>query len=52
MFNTNFANVHGLSNIYSLSTATDLAILCGFAMKNSIFRKIVNTKSHNYVCGF
>lgn len=48
MFNSNFANVHGLSNVYSFSTANDVAKLCSFAMKNSIFRKIVQTESYNY----
>jgi D-alanyl-D-alanine carboxypeptidase (penicillin-binding protein 5/6) len=48
MFNSNFANVHGLSNVYSFSTANDVAKLCSFAMKNSIFRKIVQTEIYNY----
>lgn len=48
MFNSNFANVHGLSNVYSFSTANDVAKLCSFAMKNGLFRKIVQTESYNY----
>lgn len=46
--NTNLANPHGLSNTSSLSTANDLAKLCTFAMKNTIFRKVVNTQTYNY----
>ena len=48
MLNTHLANPHGLSNNSSLSTANDLAKLCTFAMKNDVFRKVVNTQSHNY----
>lgn len=48
MYNTNFANTHGLSNVYSFSTASDVAKLCSFAMKNSIFRKVVNAQVYNY----
>jgi len=46
--NTSLANPHGLSNTSSLSTANDLAKLCTFAMKNTIFRKVVSTQSYSY----
>lgn len=49
MFNSNFANAHGLSNVYSFSTASDVAKLCSFAMKNGLFRKIVKTECYNYI---
>lgn len=48
MMNTNLVNPHGLSNTASYSTASDLAKLCTYAMKNDKFRRIVNTKSYNY----
>ena len=48
MVNTNLVNPHGLSNTFSLSTASDLAKLCTFAMKNLVYRKIVNTQQHSY----
>jgi D-alanyl-D-alanine carboxypeptidase (penicillin-binding protein 5/6) len=41
LYSTNFANPHGLSNTSSLSTAEDMAILTGYALKNSHFRRIV-----------
>ncbi len=34
MLNTNLVNPHGLSNQASYSTASDLAKLCAYAMKN------------------
>ena len=49
MLNTNLANPHGLSNTASYSTASDLAKLCSFGMKNHIFRKIVNTQKYEYI---
>lgn len=45
---SNFANPHGLSNINNYSTAQDLAKLCAFAMRNTLFRKIVQTRRHSY----
>lgn len=48
MLDTNLANPHGLSNRSSHSTAFDLAKLCTYSMKNSIFRKIVNTQTYEY----
>lgn len=48
MMNTNLVNPHGLSNTASYSTASDLAKLCTYAMKNDKFRKIVNAKSYTY----
>jgi D-alanyl-D-alanine carboxypeptidase len=46
MTQTTFANPHGLANKYNKSTALDLAKLCIETMKDSKFRKIVNTKMH------
>ena len=46
MLSTNLVNPHGLSNTSSYSTANDLAKLCTFAMKNNLFRKIVNTQTY------
>lgn len=48
MMNTNLVNPHGLSNTASYSTASDLAKLCSYAMKNEKFRRIVNTQSYTY----
>lgn len=48
MNNSNFANPHGLSNTNNYSTAEDLAKLCTFSMRNSIFRRVVQTKRYNY----
>lgn len=48
MMNTNLVNPHGLSNTASYSTATDLAKLCTYAMKNDKFRRVVNAKSYTY----
>jgi len=44
---TVWANPHGLSNIYNVSTAEDVAKLTMFGMKNNIFREIVNTRYYN-----
>jgi D-alanyl-D-alanine carboxypeptidase len=45
---SNFANPHGLSNINNYSTAQDLAKLCAYAMRNILFRKIVQTRRYSY----
>ena len=42
--NSNFSNPHGLTAPDHYSTARDLAILFRYAMKNAIFREIVQTK--------
>lgn len=42
--NTNFTNPHGLTAPDHYSTAKDLAILFRYAMKNPMFRDIVQTK--------
>jgi D-alanyl-D-alanine carboxypeptidase (penicillin-binding protein 5/6) len=42
--NSNFTNPHGLTAPDHYSTARDLAILFRYAMKNAIFREIVQTK--------
>ena len=47
---TSFANPHGLSNGNSLSTAQDMAKISAYAMKNTIFRKVVETK--HYTCKY
>jgi len=48
MFNSNFVNPHGLSNTYNFSTANDLVKLCGYGLKNKMFRSIVTTKKYQY----
>lgn len=50
MCSSNFANPHGLSNQANYSTALDLCKLCCHAMKNPLFRSIVNTQQHAYQC--
>ncbi|HZD41306.1 MAG TPA: SPOR domain-containing protein [Terriglobales bacterium] len=42
--NTNFTNPHGLTAPNHYSTARDLALIFQYAMKNPMFRKIVQTK--------
>ena len=42
--NSNFSNPHGLTAPDHYSTARDLAILFRYAMKNAIFREIVQTR--------
>lgn len=44
MYSSYFDNPHGLSNTSSLSTAEDVAKLCIYAMSNTFFRSIVETK--------
>lgn len=48
MANSNFANPHGLSNTNNYSNAQDLAKLCAYAMRNTLFRKIVQTRRYSY----
>lgn len=43
--NTHFENPHGLDSPGHYSTASDLATLTVYAMKNPIFRKTVSTKN-------
>jgi D-alanyl-D-alanine carboxypeptidase len=42
--NSHFANPHGLTAVDHFSTARDLAVLFRYAMRNPIFREIVQTK--------
>lgn len=44
--NTNFVTPHGLDDDNHYTTATDLAILSDYALKNDFFAKIVKTKSY------
>ena len=44
MTQTHYTNTHGLSDPRHVSTAADLFRLASVAMKNSIFRKIVQTR--------
>lgn len=46
MFNSSFANPHGLSQTNNLSTAEDVAKLCAHCMKDELFRKVVSAKVH------
>ena len=43
--NTNFTNPHGLSDDNHYTTATDLARIAAYALRNETFSKIVSTKS-------
>lgn len=45
--NTHFVTPHGLDSEEHYTTAYELAILTDYALKNEIFRNIVNTKSCN-----
>lgn len=47
MFNTKFANPHGLMNRKSYSSSDDLTKLCIYAMKNQIFREIVGKRLYH-----
>lgn len=47
MKTTKYSNPHGLADRSNHSTASELAFLSSFAMKNSDFRKIVNLKQYN-----
>jgi len=44
LYNTSFANPHGLMNRNNKSTASDVAKLACIALKNAIFLQIVNKK--------
>lgn len=44
LYNTQFANPHGLMNRCNKSTASDVAKLACVALKNPLFSQIVNTK--------
>jgi D-alanyl-D-alanine carboxypeptidase len=44
--NTHFVNPNGMPDDRHYSTAYDLAILSGYAMKNPVFAKIVGTKKY------
>jgi len=48
MSNSNFSNPHGLNQTQNFSCAQDLALLCRYAMKNSTFRKVVQTRRYEY----
>lgn len=43
---THFCNPHGLHHPEHVTTAKDMAVLCQYAMKNELFRKIVRTLSY------
>lgn len=43
---TNFANTNGLPNKDHLSSAWDLATIARHALKNTVFNRIVSTRSH------
>lgn len=47
MTNTNFVNPHGVHKEEHYSTARDMATLAVYAMKNSDFRHIVNSRTHD-----
>lgn len=44
MYDTIYANPHGLNDEKAYSTAYDQMLLIDFCLKNEIFRKIVKTK--------
>ena len=44
-FNTSFTNPHGLSDKNHYTTASDLAKITAYAMKNPLFQEIVKSKS-------
>ncbi len=46
LYDTNFANPHGLSAENHYTSALDLAFITKSAMKNDVFRKIVSTKNY------
>ena len=46
MYNSCFANPHGLSQTNNLSAAEDIAKLSGHCLSNDLFRKIVNTRTY------
>lgn len=44
---TFYQNAHGLSTKPNISTVKDVCVLAAYAMKNKIFRKIVNAQSYS-----
>lgn len=48
MKNTHFANPHGLDNSENYSTARDLAILAGYAVKKNFIRSVIDTKEMEF----
>lgn len=53
LYNTQFANPHGLMNRFNKSTASDVAKLSCISLKNSLFLQIVNTKTYEcYIKNF
>ena len=48
---THFTNPHGLDNENHYTTASDLARLAAYALKNERFREIVSTYRHNISVG-
>ena len=44
-YDSNFVNPHGLHHKDHYTTAYDLAVISSYAMKNSLFRQIVGTKT-------
>lgn len=46
--NTHFVNPHGLDSKSHYSTAKDLALIGGYAMKNPHFRQIIKTKKYKF----
>lgn len=48
MKNTHFANPHGLDDKDNYSTARELGILAGYAIKKSFIRSIIDTKEMNF----
>lgn len=46
MYNSFFANPHGLSNTSNQSSAEDMAKLCAHCLQSDLFRKIINTKTY------
>lgn len=48
MKNTHFSNPHGLDDPENYSTAKDLAILAGYAVKKSFIRSIIDTKEMEF----
>ncbi len=47
MKNTNFANPHGLDDPENYSTASDIALLAGYALKKQFIRGIIDVKEMN-----
>lgn len=45
---THFVNPNGLPNNHHVTTAYDLALICRYAMQNSVFRQIVRTKFYQW----